>query len=133
MATLQKRSFGKNGKEIYQIQFRDEHKQKKTITLSGTKYTEKIALELKEHVEVLIYEKINDVGVPNRKTKRWIESAPLEIKEKLARFGLCQLPSTRTLQELWDTFFDKNHYTNDHTRKSYLHARNRFFYFQTSS
>jgi integrase len=129
MATLQKRMFGK--KEIYQIQFRDEHKRKKTITLPATKFTEKTAFELKEHIEVLIYEKINEVGVPNRKTRRWVEDAPLEIKEKLAKHGLCLLPSTHTLQELWDTFFDKIPLTNENTRKTSLYAMNRFFSFST--
>ena len=129
MATLQKRTFGKTGKEIYEIQFRDEHKQKKTITLPASKYTEETAFELKYHVEVLIYEKINDVGVPNRKTKRWVENAPLEIKEKLAKHGLCLMPSTRTAKELWDTYLDKHSDMYVETRKTYVYAKDRFFSF----
>ena len=121
--------FGENGKFIYEIQFRDEHKRKKTITLSGSKYSEKTAGELREHVEVLIYEKINDSGVPNRRTKRWVENAPLGIRGKLAGIDLYQLPSTHTVKELWDTFLDKYPTDNEETRKTYLYARDRFFSF----
>ena len=60
MATLQKRKSG-----CWELQYKDEHHRKQTITLSGRKYKERIALQLKDAVEVLIDKKVNTI----RKTK----------------------------------------------------------------
>ena len=75
MATLRKRKdIGKKG--IYEIQFLDEHQCRRTITLSGRKYSERTARLLQDAVETLIYEKINDVPIPHQWTKDWVEKAP---------------------------------------------------------
>jgi len=124
MASLRRRTNG-----IWEIQFRDEHQRKKTITLSGCKYTENIAKELKDAVGVLIYEKVNDVAIPHRKTKDWVENAPFAIREKLARFGLCQVSSRHTTSELWDLFFDKHPFKKERTRSCYLQSKDKFFLF----
>jgi len=124
MATLQVR---RNG--TYEIQFWDEYRRRRTITLSGRKYTERTARILQDAVRVLIYEKVNDVAVPHRKTREWIESAPLEIREKLARFNLCQVSSRHAVTELWSMFLDEYGFNAESTRKTYVHARERFFMF----
>jgi integrase len=128
MATLRKRTnVGKDG--IWEIQFHDEFGRKKTITLSGRKFTAKVAGELREVVATLIYEKINEVAIPHRKTKEWVTKAPLEIREKLARFGWCQVLSKHTAKEMWDTFLDKRTFKCESTRRGYLQVRERFFQF----
>ena len=55
MATLQRRTHGG-----WELQFRDEHHRKQTITLSGRKYKERIALQLKDVVEVLVDKRVNN-------------------------------------------------------------------------
>jgi len=124
MATLQER---RNG--TFEIQYRDEYGRKKTITLSGRRYTEGIAKELKDAVAVLIYERVNHVGIPHRKTKDWVENAPFAIREKLARLGLCQVSSRHTASELWNLFLDKHPFKKERTRSGYLQSKDRFFLF----
>ena len=124
MASLRKK---KNG--IWEIQFRDEYRRKKTITLSSTKYNERTARSLQSAVTVLIDKKINNDPTQHAPTKKWLEHAAQEIREKLARFGLCDLPSKHTAQELWDTFLDKNRDMYEETKKTYLHSKDRFFSF----
>jgi len=114
---------------IYEIQFWDEYRHRKTITLSGRKYSERTAIGLRDAVKTLVYEKINDVAVPHRRTQEWIEAAPLEIRKKLAKFGLCQMSSRHTVKELWDLFLDRYEFKTESTRKTYLHARERFALF----
>ena len=55
MATLQKRKSG-----CWELQYKDEHHRKQTITLSGRKYKERIALQLKDAVEILVDKRINN-------------------------------------------------------------------------
>jgi hypothetical protein len=50
MATLRRRRHG-----CWELQYRDEHSRKKTITLSGRKYKGRIALQLKDVVEVPLF------------------------------------------------------------------------------
>ena len=128
MASLRKRMNG-----TWEIQFRDEYRRKKTITLSGSKYKERIARQLQDAVTVLIDKKINRDPTQDRVIKTWVENAPLEIREKLARFDLCELPSTHTAKELWDTFLDKYPFTNEETRNTYVYSSGRFFSFFKSN
>ena len=128
MATLRMR---KNG--TWEIQFRDEYRRKKTITLSGNRYKERIARQLQDAVAVLIDKKINRDPTQDRVTKAWVENAPLEIREKLARFGLYELPSRYTAGELWDTFLNKHDDMYGATRRTYLYAKERFFLFFRST
>ena len=125
MATLRQRK----DSGAYEIQFQDEHRRKRTITLSGKKFTKDFAKDLKKAVEVLIHEKLHDAGIPHRKTQLWIENAPLEIQEKLATVGLYKLLTKHTVKELWDLFFEKHSFRNDKTWKSYVHTKERFFLF----
>jgi integrase len=124
MASLRRRTNG-----TWEIQFRDEYRRKKTITLSGNRYKERIARQLQDAVTVLIDKKINRDPTQDRVTKTWVENAPLEIREKLARFGLYELPLRHTAQELWDTFLARHEDMYGETRRTYLHARDRFFAF----
>jgi len=130
MATLSPRTFGKSGKRIYQIQFRDENRVKQTITLPASRYREKIARQLKDAVEVLIDKKINDDPRQHGPTKAWLENAPPEILAKLTKYGFCMLPSTHTLGELWDKYFDSHPDMIPQTLKTYTYARERFFSFE---
>ena len=77
----------------------------------------------------MVYERINDVAVPHRRTREWVENAPLEIREKLAKFGLCQVSSRHTVTELWDLFLDQCEFRTESTRTTYRHAMARFFLF----
>jgi integrase len=117
----------KNG--TWEIQFRDEYRRKKTITLSGNRYKERIARQLQDAVAVLNDKKINRDPTQDRVTKAWVENAPLEIREKLARFGLYELPAKHTTGELWDTFLNRHNDMYGATQKTYLYAKDRFFLF----
>ena len=55
MATLQRRK-----SDCWELQYKDEHHRKQTITLSGRKYKERIALQLKNAVEILVDKRINN-------------------------------------------------------------------------
>ena len=121
MATLQER---RNG--TWEIQFWDEYRQRKTITLSGRKFDKSTAERLRDAVKTLVYERINDIAVPHKRTKDWIEVAPLEIREKLAKFGFCLVSSKHTITELWDMFLDGHEFNTESTRRTYIDARKRF-------
>jgi len=123
MATLQRRSNG-----TWSIQYRDEYRRKKTITL-GSKYKERIAIQLKDAVEVLVSKKINNDPKQDRVTKTWVDNAPPEIRMKLARRGLHDLPSMHTTKELWDTFLAEHCDMYEETMRTYLYAKGRFFAF----
>jgi integrase len=128
MASLRKReNVGKEG--TFEIQFWNECQQRKTITLSCRKYSEDVAEALRNTIATLIYEKVNDVAIPHRRTQQWVEDAPLEIREKLARVGLCLVSSRHTVKELWNTFLNRYEFKTEGTRKGYHHARERFALF----
>ena len=124
MASLRER---KNG--TWEIQYRDEYRRRQTITLSGSRYNKRTAEKLQDAVTVLIDKKINRDPTQDRVTKVWVESASLEIREKLARVGLHELPSKYTTKELWDTYLDENGDMHEDTQRTYLYARDRFFLF----
>ena len=125
MATLrERRNIGKEG--IWEIQFWDEYQRRRTITLSGRKFTRPTAERLRNAVEVLIDKKINDNPTLHKPTQTWVENAVPEIRAKLADFGLWQKPSKHTVRELWDEFLDRYTIKTDSTRKTYLDARRRF-------
>ena len=124
MATLQRRTNGG-----WELQFRDEHHRKQTITLSGRKYKERIALQLKDVVEVLVNKRVNNDPRQDPIVKTWVENAPPEIQRKLTRLGLYNLPLKRTVKELWDAFMDKKSGVTESTLEGYLHTRERFFMF----
>jgi integrase len=125
MATLRERkNIGKEG--IWEIQFWDEYRQRKTITLSGRKFKKPTAERLRDAVRVLVNKKINDDPTRHKPTEEWVGNAVPEIREKLARFGLWQKPFKHTVKELWDEFLAKYTFGTDNTRKTYLTARKRF-------
>ena len=128
MATLQKRTNGG-----WELQYRDENHQKQTITLSGRKYKERIVLQLKDVVEVLVNKRVNNDPRQDPTVKTWVENAPPEIQRKLTRLGLYDLPLKRTVKELWDAFFREHSGMHEPTRKTYVHAQERFFRFFKSN
>ena len=124
MATLRRRTTG-----CWELQYRDEHHRKQTITLSGRRFKERIALQLKEAVEVLVDKRINNDPRQDPLVKVWVEHAPPDIQRKLTRVGLYDLPLNRTAAELWDTFLQEYEIKTDGTRKTCLVAKKRFFSF----
>ena len=100
MAKLIERTRGKS--LIFEIRFYVGG-QCKTIPL-GKKYTPKTARELTGIVETLLRCKDNGVAILDKRTQVWIETATPEIREKLAKAGLIELPPFHTLKELWDSF-----------------------------
>ena len=124
MATLRRRTTG-----CWELQYRDEHHRKQTITLSGRRYKERITLQLKEAVEVLVDKRINNDPRQDPTVKAWVEHAPPDIQRKLTRLGLYDLPLKRTVQELWDTFLQKYEFNTEGTEKLFLEAKRRFFSF----
>ena len=124
MATLQKRTNGG-----WELQFRDEHHRKQTITLSGRKYKERIALQLKDTVEVLVDKRVNNDPRQDPTVKTWVENAPPEIQRKLTRLGLYHLPLKRTVKELWNAFLQACPNMHEPTLNTYIHAQARFFMF----
>jgi integrase len=95
--------------------------------LSGRKFKERTARQLKDAVEVLIDKKINGDPTKHKPTEEWVENAVPELRAKLAKVELWQKPSKHTVKELWDEFLDKYTIKTDSTRNTYLDARRRFF------
>lgn len=128
MATLMKRRSGKS--EFWMIQFYDLKKNKKYISLSATKYNEKTAKELKEVVEILLYNFNNSIEVPSKKTEHWITACNEEIRNKLAKAGLIEMIEPHSCKELWDEFIrEKTRSLKDTTLESYEATKVRFFQF----
>ena len=78
---------------MFEIQFFAAGK-RKTIPL-GKKFTEKIAKELLDVVEVLLHCKTNGIEFPGKKTVSWIETASQEIQKKLGKAGLIEVAKVR--------------------------------------
>ena len=118
MASLRKRTRG--GSLMFEIDFYIDG-QRKTIPL-GVKYTERTATEM------LVRHNDNGITVLDRRTQTWIETAGPEIREKLAKAGLIELPPSYTLKELWDKFLaQKVRNIKESTANVYDAVRKRFF------
>lgn len=94
---------GGNRSRGFEISFHIDGR-RRTINLSGRRFSEKTAVELKEIVEVLIHYRDNNILKPDRRIVTWLETASPEIQRKLSDVGLIVIPDRHTLQELWDTF-----------------------------
>lgn len=126
MASLRTRTRG--GSLMFEIDFYVGG-QRKTIPL-GVKYTQKTANELKGIVEILLRCLDNGIATLDKRTETWIETASPEIREKLAKAGLIELPPSHTLKELWDVFLaQKVRSIKESTFTVYEHAQRRFFSF----
>jgi len=101
MATLAITKSGKN--TGYNIQWY-EGKARRTIYLSGSRYSRKTAEQVKEIVETLLYYRRNGITTPEKKTEHWLKSASKELQEKLAQTGLLVVTKPKTCQELWDSY-----------------------------
>ena len=131
MATL----LHKKGKTPgYEIQFFETDGRRRSIYLGGLRYSEKTANGLKDVVEALVYCRDNTT-TPDKRTLTWIESASPEIREKLAKVGLVEIPPSHTLKEVWDTFLVhkekelKSGNIKEATYELYDFLRKRFFLF----
>ena len=125
MATLTKRI--RNGSTMYEVQWYSGGT-RKTIPL-GKKFTEKTAKELLDVAEVLLHCKTNGIEYPGKKTVSWIETASPEIRKKLGKAGLIEVPEMHTLKELWDTFLAQKTGVKESTLKHYGHVKAKFFEF----
>lgn len=125
MATLLRRTRG--GSVSHEIQWYDG-KKRKTVPL-GKKYTERTANEVKNIVEILLYSKDNSLTMLDKRTLTWLESAPPEIRAKLVKAGLIEVPPERTTRELWDAFLKQKTDIKQATRDGYDYAEQRFFSF----
>ena len=110
----------------YNIQWH-EGKQRRTIHLGGQRYNKKTAVRLKEIVENLLYYRRNSITVPDKATEHWLQSAPAEIKSKLAKVGLITVTESKTCQQLWDTFLKQKTGIKPKTIKAYNECRTHFF------
>ena len=103
-------------------------RQSRTIVL-GKKYTEKTARTVDAVVETLLRYKANGMAVPDKRTTVWIEKAPPEIRKKLVKAGLIEVPPSHTLKELWDIFLKTKSKMKAATISSYEQVKDRFFTF----
>jgi len=130
MATLIERKRG--GSLMFEIRFY-VGKQRKTIPL-GKKYTPKTAREFQSVVDDLLYCQTNSEN-PKKKTLAWIQEASPEIRDKLAKAGLIDVPPSHTLKEVWDSFLEhkvkelKSGKIVESTYDLYATIRKRFFRF----
>ena len=127
MATLIKRKIG--DKEFWMLQFYDEYKRRMTISLSTMKFREKTVIELKEIIETLLYNRINGIEAPSKRTESWIRSACPEIQNKLGKVALLERPPNHTCEELWNTFLKNKKDIKESTLLTYEAAKHRFFLF----
>ena len=131
MATLIERKRG--GSLMFEIRFY-VGKQRKTIPL-GKKYTQKTAEKLREIVETLQHCQDNGIEFPGKRTMDWIQSASDEIRQKLGKAGLIDVPPSHTLKEVWDSFLEhkakemKSRKIVESTYDLYDSIRKRFFRF----
>ena len=124
MANLTKRI--RNGSLMFEIKFY-VNGQRKTIPL-GVKYTEKTATEMLGIVETLVLYNANSIPVLDKRTQTWIETATPELRDKLAKAGLIELPPSHTLKEVWDLFLKQNvRNIKESTVAVYEAVRIRFF------
>jgi integrase len=115
-------------KGTYRIQWTTDN-QRKSISLSRKKFSERTAKELQHVIEELIYYQNNSIEIPNKRTSVWIESASPIIRTKLAKVGLLTIPTNHTCEELWTTFFNQKTQIKPTTRKGYEDAEKKFFEF----
>jgi integrase len=104
-----------------------EGKQRRTLSLSGRKYRKKTAEHVKAVIETLIYYRDNGIVVPEASLKRKLESASVEIQEKLAKVGLIAVTKLKICQELWDTFLKHKTDVKPTTTQGYQNCRTHFF------
>ena len=132
MATLYRRAGSTPG---YEIRFFDQQGNRLTVYLGGRRYSKQTATELKQIVETLVYYKDNAIVVPDKKTLAWLEATAPEIRQKLAKAGLIDVPETHTLKEVWKKFLEmkeldrKTGKIKETTLSQYDHTKRRFFEF----
>ena len=127
MATLLQRPGKTPG---YEVRFYGIDGQRHAIYLGGRRYSKKTAQTLKDVVETLVFHQHNSMPVQDKRTLFWIESSTPEIRQKLAKAGLIEIPQSHTLTELWDDFFAaKEKEVKKSTMAHYFNAKRRFFLF----
>jgi len=125
MASLTRRKSGKA--PGYEIQWY-EGKSRRTIYLSGRKYSRKRIEDVKEMVEVLIRYKDNGTLIPDKTVYNKLEAFPKELLLKLAKGGLINLIEQKTNQQLWDAVLnDRKKDGKPATMVSYRSCQKHFF------
>jgi len=125
MATLttDRRSGEKPGYNIQWI----EGKQRRTLHLGGKRYDRKTALRLKDVIERLLYYRWNPDVIPDKMTMHWLQHAPEEIRDKLARAGLIAVDEKKTCKHLWEAFLNHKKDLKPSTIDSYKACQTFFF------
>ena len=125
MATLttERRSGKTTG---YNVQWCDD-KTRRTIYLSGKQYSKKTAEQFKDIIETLLYNKRNNVAVPDKTTAHWLCSAHDDLKTKLATVGLLTVIESKTVKQLWNTFLKHKQDVKLATINKYLECRSKFY------
>ncbi|MGI9457756.1 MAG: hypothetical protein ACR2NU_14420 [Aeoliella sp.] len=82
MATL-----GKYQSEHRYIQFENRDRQRKTLRLG--KVPKRDAQKIRHHVANMVSAQITG-GVPSAETARWLANVSDQLREKLAKVGLCE-------------------------------------------
>jgi len=107
-------------------------KKRTTIPL-GRRYTEKTAEKMLEVVEILVRCKDNGITNLDQRTEVWIKTASPELREKLARAKLIEIPPSYTLKQVWDAFLKHKEAEQqagklkEETIQQYENAQKRFF------
>ena len=126
MATLVRKNSAKDSRWV--IAWYDEFQKQKSISLNSRKYNQKTAERLKKVVEILKFNKANDIPLPGQNDQKWIIKAPLDLQKKLAKVGLIKLLEYHTCKELWETFMKwKAKSVSESTMKIYRQAEERFY------
>ena len=127
MATLAKRE-GKT--PSYEIQFYlSGQSSKRTTIYLGGRYNEQTATDMLRIVETLVYYRDNSIQMIDKRTLAWLESATQEIRDKLGRAGLIEVPQSHTVKELWDSFLKQKTGIKESTELAYEGAKRIFFEF----
>lgn len=113
---------------IYCIRWMEDRK-RKSISLSGKKFSRKSVDELCRIIDKLVYYKQNPIEVPDKRTRDWLESANAVIQGKLAKAGLIIIPESHTVGELWEMFLKSKTDIKETTRDGYDYVEQRFFAF----
>ena len=123
MATL---TIDKRSGTLYHIQWY-ENKQRRSISLGGSKYSRKTAETVKEIVETLLWYRHNIQIVPEKTVANWLQTAPAELLAKLAKVGLIAVHEKKTCQHLWEAFLNKKKDAKWKTLRGYLNCQTQFY------
>jgi len=104
-----------------------EGKIRRTLHLGGSRFNRKTAERVKDIVERLLHYRWSPDTVPDKMTMHWLQHAPQEIRDKLARAGLIAVEERKTCQMLWDTYMKHKTDLKSVSIKNYSRCQLEFF------